>query len=122
MDEREGLRRLQGALADALVAGEPECLARAAAELPEDLRRALAHVDRVGLRLAALLVARLRFERLIQGSRRAAAWFDRDARAFTAEFRRYHREVAPTAGEPWGEATAFEHWLDACGGNGQRAP
>jgi hypothetical protein len=80
------------------------------AELPGDLRAAYAAADPDGVRIAALLVAKLRFERLLRGSDRAAAWFERDAAGFTATFRRYHREVPPSAFWPSEEARCFESW------------
>lgn len=84
-------------------------LARAAADpdLPAGLRRALGQVDPDGLRLSALLVARLRFERLLRGSPPAERLFDEDPAAFAALFRRYHRAVPPTAFFPRGEAALF---------------
>ena len=66
------------------------------------------HVDPDGLATAALLVARLRFERLIQGSLTAAEWFERDPAGFSAAFRRYHQHVCPTAHFPAAEAKLFE--------------
>ena len=51
----------------------------------------------------ALIVARLRFERLLHGSVRARDDFDRDPRAFTATFKRYHRAVPPV--------TTFDAWV-----------
>jgi hypothetical protein len=101
-------------LAEILRARDPGDALRRALEgdgLPEELRRALSAVDADGLRLAALLVARLRFERLVQGSTDAAAWFHRDPAAFSRAFRVYHTEVAPRACFPRGEAEAFVIWL-----------
>jgi hypothetical protein len=73
----------------------------------------LAVTDEDGARIAALLVARLRFERVVQGSRRAAAFFDVDPAGFTAAFRAYHRAVAATPFDPAGEAEAFLAWCAA---------
>jgi hypothetical protein len=42
----------------------------------------LGAIDADGLRMAALLATKLRFERLVQGSRAAAEWFRRDGRGF----------------------------------------
>lgn len=69
-------------------------------------------VDADGVRLTALLVARLRFERLLRGSPEAEAWFDRDAEEFTRAFRRYHVEVAPRAFFPADEAALWRAWRD----------
>ncbi|MDB4969254.1 MAG: hypothetical protein JWN44_4943 [Myxococcales bacterium] len=66
--------------------------------------------DADGVRMSALLVARLRFERLVRGSPAAEAWFDRDPADFARAFRRYHAEVAPRAFFPAGEAELFETW------------
>lgn len=66
--------------------------------------------DEDGERMTALLVARLRFERLLQGSREASAWFERDPAAFSAAFRRYHEGVPPTAFFPPQEAALFLEW------------
>lgn len=99
MHDVDAIARLQARLANALLAPDP--VASLAAE---------SHVDPDGLRIAALLVAKLRFQRLMNGSPRANEWFLRDPAAFTAAFRRYHRSVPPRALDPWGEADAFEDW------------
>lgn len=64
-----------------------------------------------GFTVAAQLVARLRFERLVAGSPSAARAFERDPAAFAARFRVYHRAVAPTAADPLEEAAAYAAWL-----------
>lgn len=105
--------RCEALLADALRAAEPfEALQRAADDpaLSPDLAAALRAADGDGVRLAALLIAKLRFERLLRGSERAAAWFERDPAAFTVAFRSYHRAVRPAAFWPAEEAAAFEAW------------
>jgi hypothetical protein len=66
--------------------------------------------DADGVRLTALLVARLRFERLLRGSRLAAAWFEADAAGFTAAFAAYHEAVVPLAFFPREEAWRFFAW------------
>jgi hypothetical protein len=115
----DALRRFDRALADALIAADPVAALRAAAadDWPPELREALATAaaQEDGVRLTALLVVKLRFERLVQGSRRAGEWFDRDARDFADAFRRYHAAVPPTATDPRGEADLFERWCDAEG-------
>lgn len=65
-----------------------------------------------GLELAALLIARLRFERLQHGDDDARAHFDRDPAGFTARFRRYHHAVAPTAAFPQDEAALYRAFTD----------
>ncbi len=59
----------------------------------------------------ALLVARLRFERLMQGSTEASALFERDPVGFAELFRAYHREVAPNVFFPAQEGRLFAAWL-----------
>ncbi len=102
--------RYEALVARAMTAEDPVAALRAAAEdpaLPPVLRRALLGADEDGVRMSALLVARLRFERLLRGSPEAEAWFDRDPAEFSAAFRRYHAEVPPTAFFPPGEARLF---------------
>lgn len=79
--------------------------------LDEQERALFEHVDLDGLAISALIVARLRFERLIHGSREAGAWFDADARGFTDAFKRFHVSVPPTAVFPSDEARAFAAYL-----------
>lgn len=63
-----------------------------------------------GVELARRLVARLRFERLIQGSVDAARAYESDPAAFAQRFRAYHRAVLPSFQGPIDEATAFRDW------------
>jgi hypothetical protein len=111
------LERYERAMADVLLAGDPVAALEA---LPPPERALLEAIDRDGLRITALLVARLRFERLMNGSRAAAEWFEQDPRAFTAAFKRYHTAVAPLSTMPLHEARAFEAWLTSDGA--RRAP
>lgn len=98
--------RVAAALAAAMRAEDPvAALAAASRDLPE-----LRGVDADGVRVAAMLVAKLRFERLVNGSADAGAWFEMDPRGFVAAFRRYHREVAPTAYFPQEEARLWAAW------------
>lgn len=110
-------RLIEEILARAMIAPDPvDVLGRAARDdtLPASVRKALAAVDADGLRLSALLVVRLRFERLMQGSVEASAWFERDPEGFSAAFRRYHHSVPPTASFPPQEAQLFDRFcLDA---------
>lgn len=107
--DRSDLAALQGALAEVLRARDPAAALAAAAAQPDADPR-LAAVDADGLRLAALLVAKLRFQRLVGASREAAEWFERDGRGFTAAFRSYHESTPSPALDPWGEAAAFARW------------
>ena len=99
-------------LAAALRSDDPMAVLRAAsadAQHPPPLRRAFARATRseAGVRMASLLVAKLRFERVMRGSAVASAWFERDGRSFTEAFRRYHAETPLTAIFPAAEAAAF---------------
>jgi hypothetical protein len=69
-------------------------------------------VDADGVRMTALIVARLRFERLLRGSPEAEASFDRDPAKFAETFARYHAEVEPRAFFPADEAALFDAWRD----------
>jgi len=112
------LEVLQRALADALRAVDPVAATREVAEAPgvdDATREALLAADPDGLRLTALLVAKLRFERVIRGSASAGEWFDADPAAFSDAFRRYHAEVPPSALFPAAEAAAFLEWAGRSG-------
>lgn len=112
-DELDRLRRLERAMAAALRSPDPAAaLAGAIASFEgSPLAAQVAAIDPEGLRIAALLVARLRFERLIQGSPRASQWFESDPAAFARAFRRYHAEVPATAHFPADEAALFDGWV-----------
>ena len=69
-------------------------------------------VDADGVRMTALIVARLRFERLLRGSPEAEASFERDPAAFAESFQRYHAEVPPRAFFPADEAALWDAWRD----------
>jgi hypothetical protein len=107
--DRESIARLQAVLADALLAPDPAAFVRDAAVQP-DADPALRAIDADGLCIAALLVAKLRFQNLMNASRTAAEWFERDGAGFTAVFKRYHREVPPASLDPWGERDQFAAW------------
>jgi hypothetical protein len=107
------MSRFERLYARALVSDDPvRALARAARDrrLDADTRRRLASVDADGVRMTALLIARLRFERLLRGSPEAERWFDSDPAGFAAAFRRYHTTVPPTAAFPAAEAALFASW------------
>ena len=107
--DRDELARLQAVLAGVLRARDP-AVALAAARAAADADPRLAAVDEDGLRIAALLVAKLRFQRLLSASAEAAVWFERDGRGFTEAFRDYHTSVPAESLDPWGEAAAFARW------------
>lgn len=106
---------LERFLVDALRAQDPgEALAEARSgrgrRLSKELRAALEHVDPDGFRIAALLVTKLRFERLLRGSSEAERLFDEDPGGFARLFKRYAHEVPPTAVFPSEEAALFAQW------------
>jgi hypothetical protein len=105
--------RYEQVLAEAMLSPDPVARLRSAADdaaLSPATRRALSRADEDGIRLAALLVARLRFERLVQGSQEASDFFERDPEAFAAAFRAYHHTVRPTECFPRGEARLWSEW------------
>jgi len=109
----DDLARFQKLVADALTSDHPfEALQAARDGLPADLAAAVDAADRDGVEMTALLVVRLRFERLMQGSRHAIEWFQRDPAGFADAVRRYHAEVAPTAHDPREENRLFMRWCN----------
>lgn len=105
---------LERLLARAMVAEDPVAVLQRASRsrsLPGELRELLAEVDADGVRLTALLVARLRFERLLRGSPEAEALFEADPQAFAELFRRYHARTPLTAFFPQAEAELFRRFL-----------
>ena len=88
-------------------------LQQAAADpsLPAELRRALSSADGDGVQLAALLICKLRFERLIRACPEAEELFTADPERFAATFRRYHEAVPPTDFFPPREAQRFRLFL-----------
>ena len=117
--QRDELRAYERRMARALRSRDPVAALRPdpardpVAALRPDLgaaARADLALDPDGLRLSALFIARLRFERLQHGDLAAARWFDADPAGFTAAFRRYAAEVPPTAAFPQEEAALFRRW------------
>jgi hypothetical protein len=108
------LEAVEVLLSRALLADDPGRELRAAIadpSTPAGVRAQLEAIDEDGLRIAGLLVTKLRFERLMNGSQRAALWFETDPRGFTDAFRAYHAAVAPTEMFPSFEARHFDAWL-----------
>lgn len=64
-------------------------------------------VDPDGLALAALLVLKLRLERLLRGDPGLREAFEADPEGFSGRFRRYHRAVQPSFFFPAEESAAF---------------
>jgi hypothetical protein len=79
--------------------------------LPAALRHALRSVDVDGVRLTALLVCKLRFERLLHGSPEAVHLFTTDPQRFAQTFRRYHESTPPRDFFPPQEAKRFRAFL-----------
>lgn len=110
---------LDAVLAEVYRATDPAAaLAARLAELPDGplqaaARRALSDPD--ALHLTGLLVAQLRFSRLLQGSDPARRAFDADPAGFTRVFREFHRQVAPRAFDPVDEARAFARFTPGQG-------
>jgi hypothetical protein len=69
-----------------------------------------ASVSTDGFRMSALLVARLRFERLLNGSDEASREFRDDPAGFTTRFREYHRATPMHAIFPSAEARLWLAW------------
>ena len=82
-----------------------------AREAHPELAAALGPLAADGLDLTALMVRKLRFERLLQGSKEAAFWFDERPEEFAAVFGDYYGAVEPTAVFPSEEADLFERWI-----------
>jgi hypothetical protein len=101
---------LELALAEVLRAPDPVAALDARAVADPALAALAQHVSRDGLRLAALLVARLRFERLVNGSREAERESNDHPEEFARAFRRYHAEVPPSAVFPAAEARTWDAW------------
>ncbi|MCB9869510.1 MAG: hypothetical protein H6837_06615 [Planctomycetes bacterium] len=110
MAARDDLIALQGVLGRLLTERDPAAALAECDVLPVELAALLEHIDPDGLRIARLLVARLRFERLMNGSDTARSWFADDPAGFSAAFHDYHADVPPTAFHPWDEAMAFASW------------
>lgn len=72
-----------------------------------------AGVDGDGLRAAALIGVRLRFERLYYGDAGAARWFEADTAGFAAAFRRYHAEIPARAFTAEEEGRLWRGWVEA---------
>lgn len=105
--------RFEEVLVAAICSRDPEAAMRRAARdrrLSPELRARFAITHSDGIRMAALLVARLRFERLLHGSPLAAEAWELRPEKFTALFRRYHHEAPPSAFFPAAEAKLFAAW------------
>jgi len=103
------LGELNAALTRILTAPDPQAAweqACADPTLPAPLRDRLAGLDPDAVRLQALLVAKLRFERIVADPELAAE-FDADPQAFTERFRRFAAAQPSRSPYPADEARAF---------------
>ena len=110
------LLRFEEAVAAAFRNADPTAAFRAIendVELPASLREAARTPQSRGIEISALLIIRLRFERLIQTSSRASAWYDSQPREFTQTFRDYHRSVPSSTEFGMREARDFDTWCCA---------
>jgi hypothetical protein len=84
--------------------------ARRAGELTERERAMLAAVDPDGFRLTALIVKKLRFQRILRGDVGRQAEFDADPEGFSRRFSDYLRQVPPEHLFARDEKIAFAKW------------
>lgn len=100
------------ALAAAWADPRPEVALRRLLALPlgPEVRAAVRRAvdEPAGLGITRRLITRLRFERLVQGSARASAWFDEDPAWFAQAYAQYVGATPPTAFLPGDEAALFE--------------
>lgn len=107
-------------LAQVIRARDPEaalCAAITALHAQHPVRAFLAPINKDGLRMSALLVARLRFERLLRGSRPFQRDWQREPAAAASRFSAYHEATPLLAFSPRDEANLFAAWergADAC--------
>jgi len=112
------LQGYERAVARALRSPDPAAAWAAATEdpaVPEEARAAMRAASADGVRVAALLIVRLRFERLMRGSDAAGDLFEKAPRLFTDAFKAYHAAVPPTGLLAQDEARQFEEWAAAAG-------
>ena len=108
------LARLQQRLALCLADLDPIAALREAQNDPDlDARERewLAGVDLDGLRLTALMVQKLRFERILRGDPEVRQRFEADPEATAATIEEYLEESAPRAVFPAEEARAFRAFV-----------
>jgi hypothetical protein len=118
------LRALQERLLAVLMDNDPvAALARMLANpdgLTDEEVTALRQVDADGLRMTALLVTKLRFERLTLAVPELAALFEERPEEFLQIFREYAAAVPATAYFPAAEGALFREWYASCGGRTSR--
>jgi hypothetical protein len=90
-----------------------ELAAAAGPRLDENERAHLTAIDADGLRVASIVVRKLRLERVLGGDRELQARCVADPAAFADTFRRYAAAVPPKFDFPADEARAFRAFLAA---------
>ncbi|MEM6930598.1 MAG: DUF692 family multinuclear iron-containing protein [Myxococcota bacterium] len=96
-----------------LPAGDRDVLVRREQAIIDALRtdpRRAAPQDPDGARVAARLIEKERFGRLLLGSPSASVWFDRDPASFAEAFGAYHVATPLRAFTPADEARSFHAW------------
>ena len=109
------LSEIQHILAKALFADDPFAALQAAlerSELSEADRASLAGISPDGLRMAGLLVKKLRFQRITGGDPRLRQLFDEDPERFVRLYRAYAEASASNTVFPDQESRQFRQWLD----------
>ena len=86
-------------------------VAESGSRLDAEDRARLRAIDLDGLRVASIVVRKLRLERVLGGDADLRAMSDADPAAFAATFRRYAAAVPPTSNFPSEEARAFRAFL-----------
>jgi hypothetical protein len=109
------LAELQEVLVSCCTARDPAAALAAARVAHPGLERWLATIDPDGLRLTAMLIQKLRFERIVRGDPELAARFEADPPGFTSVFREYLVAQPPTCVFPEEEADRFRRFLDRSG-------
>ncbi len=112
------LADLQRILSAALYSEDPCAVLRSAAADPhlsaED-RAYLTAMSADGVRIASLLVKKLRFQRITGGDAGAKALFDSDPAAFVLLFRQYAADIPASEMFPDAEGRRFRKWLNDTG-------
>ncbi len=111
---RSGAARLQERMCAALRSRDPAAAFRAIADDPAldaSLAAAVRAANARGVAITALIVAKLRFERLMNCSRVAIDWFERDGAAFARAFRAWHESTPPGVVSPAADARSFEAFV-----------
>ena len=105
------LGELQAVLVSCLAAEDPAAALVVARASHPELDPWLETVDLEGLRLTALLIRKLRFERIVRGDPNLAARFEADPSGFTSIFREYLVTESPNRVFPEEEAEGFRRFL-----------